>query len=164
MVTVSKRRIIAQANCSASWRQNQWLLIFLGSWGLLIGLLFGLQGAWLILPLISFELALLALVLFLVCKKIHQRHVLRFQQQQIILEKGSTCPAYFWQLPLGHTRISVERQQHPWSPIKILLCTKEENIPVGDFLNQQDSQILLCELRQKGLRVCNDSEAGSFIS
>jgi uncharacterized membrane protein len=164
MVTVSKRQIIAQANCSASWRQNQCLLIILGGWGLLVSLFFSLQGAWLILPLVSFELALLALVLFLVCRKIHQRHVLRFQQQQITLEKGSNCPALQWQLALSHTRISVERQPHPWSPIKILLCTAEETIPVGDFLNQHDSQILLCELRQKGLRVCNDSQTGSIIS
>ena len=164
MVTVSKRQIIAQANCSASWRQNQWLLIILSSWGLFVSLLFGLQGAWLILPLVSFELILLALVLFLACKKIHQRHVLRFQQQQITLEKGSSCPDLHWQLALSQTRISVERQRHPWDPIKILLCTAEETIPVGDFLNQHDSQILLCELRQKGLRVCNDSQTGSIIS
>ena len=164
MVTVSKRQIIAQANCSASWRQNQCLLLVLGGWGLLVSLIFGLQGAWLILPLVSVELALLALVLFLVYKKIHQRHVLRFQQQQFTLEKGNSCPVLQWQLALSNTRISVERQQHPWSPIKIALCTAEENIPVGDFLNQQDSQLLLCELRQKGLRVYNDSQAGSFIS
>jgi uncharacterized membrane protein len=164
MVTVSKRQIIAQANCSASWRQNQCLLIILSCWGLLISLLFCLQGAWLILPLVSFELMLLAVVLFLVCKKIHQRHVLRFQQQQVTLEKGSCSPTLQWQLALSQTRISVERQQHPWSPIKIILCTAEETIPVGDFLNQQDSQILLCELRHKGLRVCNDSQTGSIIS
>ena len=164
MVTVSKRQIIAQANCSASWRQNKCLLVVLGGWGLLVSLFFCLQGAWLILPLVSFELALLALVLFLVCKKIHQRHVLRFQLQQVTLEKGSSCPTLQWQLALSHTRISVERQPHPWSPIKILLCTAHENIPVGDFLNQQDSQVLLCELRQKGFRVCNDSQTGSIIS
>lgn len=164
MITVSKQQIVAQPNCSASWRHNQYLLIAFSLWGLGVSLIFALKGAWLILPIISVELLLLAVVLMLVCKKIHQRHVLRFQQQQLTIEKGTRCPARCWQVLLRQTRISVERQQDPCSPLKIQLCTPLETIPVGDFLNHQDSHTLLNELRQKGLSVCNDSEPGSLNS
>jgi len=159
MVTVSKQLIVAQPNCSASWRHNQCLLLAMGVWSILVGLAFGLRGAWLILPIMLIELSIMAMTLYLVCKKIQQRHILRFKQHQLRVEKD---PLHNWQLSLQQTRLSVERQAHPWSPLKIFLCTPQQSIAIGDFLSREDSQILLDELRLKGLRICNDSEAGLF--
>ncbi len=162
MVTVLDKRITAIPNCSASWNHNKWLIAAVASWSLLMAIFFYRQGAWLMVPILSFEVAMLALVLTVVCKKIHQRHVLRFQQENISIEKTGYCPTLHWQLSLQHTAISVERQAHPWSPLKINLCAPGENIPIGDFLNREDSNTLLTELRQQGLPVCNDSPADTL--
>jgi uncharacterized membrane protein len=163
MVTVREQEIIAQPNCSASWRQNQWLLAGFGLCCLFLSLLFYLRGAWLVLPLTGVVLLLFELVLFLTFKKLQQRHILRFHSRQLTLEKTSRHPALRWQLLHSHTRVSVQRQTQSGSPLKIALCTAREYIPLGDFLNCEDSQLLLAELRHRGLMICNDSQAGSLL-
>lgn len=158
--------IIAQPNQSADWQTNKQLLLAMGLLSGLIATGFTLIGAWVILPFAGIEITALGGALYLVCRKLNMRHVLYFSGDQLVIEKGIRCPQRVWQLPRQTTSIIVERQNHPWDPIKINLCCHNEHgaieqISIGDFLNKEDSQLLLDALRRQGLAVRSDSNAGT---
>ena len=156
------RYIIAQPNQSASWQSNKQLLLTVGLITGFIATLFSLMGAWLILPFAGIEITALGGALYVVCRRLNLRHVLHFSGDLLIIEKGMKQAQQRWQLHKQTTSIIVERQNHPWDPIKIYLCSRHqqdtcEQIAVGDFLNSEDSQQLLRILRQQGVAVGTDS-------
>lgn len=165
--TVSSRAscIIAQPNQSANWQANKQILLYIGLASALIATIFSLLGAWLILPFAGLEITALGAALYIVCRKQSLRHVLHFSGDQLLIEKGCNQPEQVWQCSALSTFIVVERQPHPWDPIKISLCNHcangtIEHISFGGFLNKVDSDQLLKVLRDQGLRVRNDSLNG----
>ena len=150
--------LIAQPNRSASWRVNKIVIAAFALWLGLIATVFGVIGLWPIIPFAGLEVAALGAALYYVCWKLQQRHVLRFRENRLILEKGFYYPRFTWRFGLDAVSLSVEVQQHPWDPLKIFLCCRDEQIPLGNFLNKDDSKKLLDLLKQQGLRVRNYSE------
>lgn len=153
--------VIAQPNQSADWQTNKQLILGIGFISGVIATFFSFIGAWVILPFAGLEMTALGGALYIVCKKLNQRHILHFSGDQLVIEKGIRYPQHIWQLPIQHVFISVERQPHPWDPVKLTLCCHRdghhESIIIGDFLNREDSDRLLTVLRQHGLSVRNDS-------
>ena len=171
--------IIVRPNQSASWQSNKRLIVIFGLFSGLVATLFSAIGAWLILPVAGLEITALGSALYLVCRQAGLRHILHIQGQQLLLEKGHCQNLQRWQLDKANTSLYVERQQHPWDPVKISLCYRHQQqpeneysnnhqlsqlelIPIGEFLNRDDSQRLLTALRQQGLRVRNDSRNGDI--
>lgn len=155
------RSVIARPNQSASWEANKHLLLGVGVLSGVIATAFSMIGAWMILPFAGLEITALSGALYVVCKKLNQRHILHFSGDQLIIEKGMRFPQKTWTLPKPHCFISVERCRHPWDPIRITLCCHRgghnETISIGEFLNRDDSDRLLSVLREHGLPVRNDS-------
>lgn len=153
--------VIAQPNQSASWEANKQLLIGIGVFSGLIATGFSLIGVWMVLPFAGLEFTALGGALYIVCRKLNLRHILHFSGDVLVIEKGIRFPQQVWRLPKQHCYLSVERKRHPWDPIRINICCNRdghsENIPIGEFLNQEDSAQLLTVLRQHGLPVRNDS-------
>jgi uncharacterized membrane protein len=171
--------IIARPNQSASWQSNKRLIVIIGIFSGLVATLFSAIGAWLILPVAGLEITALGSALYLVCRRAGLRHILHVQGQQLLLEKGHRHSLQRWQLDKTNTSLFVERQQHPWDPVKISLYYRHQHhpkkkrdnncqqgqielIPIGEFLNKDDSQRLLAALRQQGLKVRNDSCNGDI--
>ncbi len=150
--------LIARPNQSASWRLNKIFILAFGVWIGLIGAVFAAVGLWPILPFAGLEIGGLASALYFVSWKLQQRHVLRFNEQGLTLEKGAYYPRFTWRFARDAVSLSVEVQRHPWDPLKIFLCSRNEQIPLGNFLNKDDSKKLLALLRQQGLPVRNYSE------
>lgn len=150
--------LIAQPNRSASWRLNKLIITMFAIWWTLIAGFFVYLGLWPIAPFAGLEVGGLALALYYVCWKLQQRHVLRFRAQQLIVEKGAYYPRFTWRFARDAVSLSVEVQHHPWDPLKMFLCDGNEQIPLGNFLNRDDSKTLLALLRAQGLRVRNYSE------
>jgi uncharacterized membrane protein len=150
--------LIAQPNHSASWRANKLVIVMIACWWSAIAGVFFARGLWPILPFVGIEIGGLALALYYVCWKLQQRHVVRFETYQLILQKGAYYPRLSWQFARDSVSLSIEVQSHPWDPLKIFLCSPDQQIPLGNFLNKDDSKQLLALLRQQGLRVRNHSE------
>lgn len=150
--------LIAQPNHSANWRLNKIIIILFSAWWALVALLFLTKGLWPIIPFAGLEIGGLAVALYYVCWKLQQRHVLRFCEQQLTLQKGAYYPRFTWQFTREAVSLSVEVQDHPWDPLKIFLCSSDQQIPLGNFLGKDDSRKLLALLREQGLRVRNYSE------
>lgn len=156
--------LIAQPNRSASWQLNKLVIAALALWWTLIASFFVFKGLWPIVPFAGLEVGGLALALYYVCWKLQQRHVLRFRDEQITLQKGAYYPRFSWSFARNAVSLSVEVQPHPWDPLKIFLCSSEQFIPIGNFLNQDDSAKLLKLLREQGLAVRNYSEISHMDS
>lgn len=150
--------LVAAPNRSASWRLNKLIIAAFALWWTLIASFFVFKGLWPIVPFAGIEVGGLALALYYVCWKLQQRHVLRFDDTQLTLQKGAYYPRLSWSFARDAVSLSVEVQPHPWDPLKIFLCSNEQSIPVGNFLNKDDSKKLLQLLRDQGLRVRNFSE------
>jgi uncharacterized membrane protein len=150
--------LIAQPNRSASWRLNKIVIAVFAVWLGIIAAAFAAIGLWPIVPFAGLEVAGLGSALYYVCWKLQQRHVLRFRDNRLILEKGAYYPRFTWRFGMDAVSLSVEVQKHPWDPLKIFLCSSDEEIPLGNFLNKDDSNKLLALLKEQGLRVRNYSE------
>lgn len=156
----TERLIIAEPNRSASWRTNQLLLWVVALWCLTVGGAFAAAGLWLILPFAGAELAALWGSLYWLCWKLNERHVLRFDARQVIIEQGIYHPRRVWRLAREQVSISVDLLNHPEDPLQISLCSPQGSIPIARFLNLEDSRRLLGLLRAEGLPVRNYSHAG----
>ncbi|MDB6060543.1 MAG: hypothetical protein JWM78_646 [Verrucomicrobiaceae bacterium] len=151
--------LIAQPNRSASWQLNKLIIAAFAAWWSLIAGFFVFRGLWPIAPFAGLEVLGLATALYYVCWKLQQRHVFRFSQQQLILQKGAYYPRFTWQFTREAISLSVEVQAHPWDPLKIFLCSRDQQIPIGNFLSKDDSKKLLTLLRAQGVPVRNYSES-----
>lgn len=149
--------LIAQPNRSANWQLNKLVIAAFALWWSLIAGFFVLRGLWPIVPFAGLEVAGLALALYYVSWKLQQRHVLRFHNQQLILQKGAYYPRFTWKFAREAVSLSVEEQPHPWDPLKLFLCSCDQQIPIGNFLNKDDSKKLLVLLRAQGVAVRNYS-------
>ena len=148
--------IIAQPNCSASWRSNQLVLAFLSAVSLTIAALFAVAGAWPILPFAGLELFALGCALYYVSWKLHYRHVIRVDGDTLSIAKGHYHPRQQWQIPLERARLAVTPENHPWDGPALSVHDESESVAVGDFLNREDSLELLSMLREE-LRVSTHS-------
>lgn len=156
--TATESLLIVRPNHSANWRTNKIIIAVFGLWIGLIAATFAAIGLWPILPFAGLEISAFASAMYYVCWKLQQRHVLRFRDDGLTLEKGFYYPCFTWRFARESVSLSVEVQSHPWDPLKIFLCSREEQIPLGNFLNQDDSRKLLGLLKEQGLSVRNHSE------
>jgi uncharacterized membrane protein len=156
--------LIAQPNRSASWQLNKLVIALFALWWTLVAGIFLLKGLWPVLPFAGIEVGGLALALYYVCWKLQQRHVLKFCGAELILQKGAYYPRFSWRFQRDAVSLSVEVQSHPWDPLKIFLCGSEQIIPIGNFLNKDDSKKMLKLLREQGLAVRNYSALGHLDS
>lgn len=160
------RYIIAQPNHSASWQANKQILLVFGLFLGLVATAFTLIGAWILLPFAGIEITALGSALYISCRRSKQRHVIRFDGSQLIIEKGLRQAERRWVFDKQAVSLVVTRNQHPWDPLRIRLCNKNhdgygELIAIGDFLNREDSKKLLALLRAQGLTVSSDSLWGN---
>ena len=150
--------LVAQPNRSASWQLNKLVIVALIGWWTIIAGFFVFKGLWPIAPFAGLEVGGLAAALYYVCWKLQQRHVLHFRGAQLTVHKGAYYPKFSWHFARDAVSLSIEVQPHPWDPLKIFLCSREQYIPIGNFLNKDDSAKLLKLLRKQGLSVRNFSE------
>ena len=142
-------RIVAHPNRSASWSTNKLLICLLAGWCGALSLFFLALGLWPVVPFLGLEVAAVAIGLYAVCWKLQQRHVLRFGDDGIDLQKGHYYPQLSRHFSPGSTSLSVELPEHPWDPPRLFLCCDGERIAIGDFLNKEESKELLGLLRER---------------
>lgn len=154
----NEQLLVARPQHSANWRTNKWLILAFAIWCSVIALFFAVLGLWPIAPFMGLEIIAVATGLYAVCWKLQQRHVLRFRSDTLVIEKGAYYPRQSCQWPRAATFVSVEVQPHAWDPLKIFLCSRSEQIAIGNFLDHDESEELLRQLRAQGLTVRNFSE------
>jgi uncharacterized membrane protein len=142
-------QIIARANHSSSWRVNQLVLLALAVPSLGAAVAFALLGAWPILPFAGLELGSLAAALYYVNWKLQYRQVITFDEQAVRIEEGRFAPIRSWHLARDATALAVTPEQHPWEGPRLAVYSSELRVPIGDFLNRDESLSLLSLLRRE---------------
>lgn len=162
-----RRHIILRPNQSESWRTN---LLFIGSLTLLSAIIaggFSIAGAWMIWPFAGLEILLLSGALYYVCWKLHFRQVLIMTERDIKIEKGYYYPKQSWQFRRSTSAFCVTQASHPWDAPRIHIVADRDTgsdrrlIPLGEFLNQADSETLIAELKSCRLPLVDDSGHGA---
>lgn len=146
-------RIILRPNRSLNWRGNQWVILSLLCISSLISIGFAMVGAWVILPFAGIEIAALTASLYYVSWKLSYCHVLKFEAEQVALEKGVYFPKYSWHFDLDKVILEVTPPNHDWEGPKLNIVHAKDSFSIGEFLSKRDSEALLGQLRRQSMRV-----------
>jgi uncharacterized membrane protein len=151
--------IIAEPNRSASWETNKAVLIVMCCLSAVIAGGFALIGAWPILPFAGLEMLALGSTLYYVCWKLRYRHVVTLEDTSVLIQKGHYHPRQQWRFDRDSTTLQVTTQPHPWDAPLISLCSRGEQVSLGDFLSKDDANALVQLLRDR-FRVQNHTSKG----
>ena len=139
-------RILIRPNQSISWKSSIVFILVIAFTCLTIGLGFAYVGATLILPFAGLEVLLVGICDYLVLNKTSQQEVITLSKDKLTIEKGAHKIKKVWEYFRLWSYISVERPQHPWYPAHIVVTSKGERVPLGDFLNEQEKEELVSNL------------------
>mgnify|MGYP002067391854 FL=1 len=139
-------RILIKPNQSISWKSGLVFVLVIAFTCLSIGLGFAYVGATLILPFAGLEAIFVGICTYLVLNKTSQQEVITLSKDKLIIEKGAYRLKEVWEYFRLWSYITVERPQHPWYPAHIVVTSKGERVPLGDFLNEQEKEELVSSL------------------
>ena len=139
-------RILIRPNQSISWKSSIVFILVIALTCLTIGLGFAYVGATLILPFAGLEVLFVGICVYLVLNKTSQQEVITLSKDKLIIEKGAYRIKQVWEYFRLWSYISVERPRHPWYPAHIVVTSKGERVPLGDFLNEQEKEELVSNL------------------
>jgi uncharacterized membrane protein len=140
-------------NQSMSWRGNVRIWLALLALSALIVTGFSLVGAWVILPFAGLELAALAAGFYYTSRQCQRQEVLVLGPDLIRLEKGMKRKEAEWEMPRQYTRVWQDEPRHPFTPSKLHLQFRDQEIPLGAFLNLDDTRALLAILQRYGILI-----------
>ena len=139
-------RILIRPNQSISWKSSMVFILVIAFTCLTIGFGFAYVGATLILPFAGLEVLFVGICVYLVLNKTSQQEVITLSKDKLIIEKGAYKLKKVWEYFRLWSYISVERPKHPWYPAHIIVTSKGERVPLGDFLNEQEKEELVSSL------------------
>ena len=139
--------IILSPNMSARWQTTKYFLYIVSSVALLIALLFSALGLWLILPFAGLEVLILFIVMYRVSRDCMRQEVIYLNEKQIRVEQGYHKPLMSWQSDIFWTRLIVTPGRPSGHQRRVILRGRESQIEIGRFLNEQDKNHLIKQLR-----------------
>ena len=139
-------RILIKPNQSISWKSGLVFVLVIAFTCLSIGLGFAYVGATLILPFAGLEVIFVGICTYLVLNKTSQQEVITLSKDKLIIEKGAYKLKKVWEYFRLWSYITVERPQHPWYPAHIVVTSKGERVPLGEFLTEQEKEELVSNL------------------
>lgn len=141
-------QIILRPNNSASWEFIKYFLLAIVALSLTIGVSFTLLGYWVILVFTVIEMAVLFSCLWYCLRRSRLQEVLWFTQDKLVLEIGIEKPTQRKEWQRFFTKILVQPAKHPWYRKQIALRHRNEEIQIGQFLDDAEKEQLLRELRR----------------
>lgn len=138
-------------NRSADWPQTRLFVLLICGTTLAIGLFWTFVGAWAVLPFSGIEAALVAWLLYRVCRATYQRQVITVAPDRLRVQFGMRFPQRSWDFDPASARIAVAAPRHHLDGPRLQLYDGVHSIELGSFLNKEDRQLALASLRQAGL-------------
>lgn len=146
-IAQARGHIVVSPNLSAQWRTTKIFLCIVSTVVLVIASVFTLLGLWMILPFAGLEVFALIGVMYWVAHQCHQQQVIYLDDHRIRVEKGYRTPKLTWDSELFWTRLIVNKPPHHWHPKKLILRGRQQQLEIGEFLNETDKKMLIVELR-----------------
>lgn len=140
--------IVVCPNMSGHWQVTRLFLWIVSILALSIATVFTLMGAWLILPFAGLEIIALISLMYWVAHQCRRKQVITFSDNRVVVEKGYYNPVTSWESEVFFTRLFIDKPPYRGGqPMKVFLRSKQQQLEIGEFLNEQDKQKLISELR-----------------
>ena len=110
-----------------------------------IATVFYFFGAYLILPFAGIEIAILLIAFYLSFKWSSRKELIYISQEVVKIEKGIHKAEYLWEEFRTFTSFQIEKDAN--KSLRLSLRSKGDDVIVGDFLNEDDKNILINEIR-----------------
>ena len=140
-------RITLTPNKSLSWKSNILFILAISVTCGFIGIAFYIAGAFLILPFAGLEIILVGTCVYLVVQRSYKQEIITLTPEKLKIEKGISKPNQFWEYFRIWAFVVVEKPKHPWYPAHIVITSKGERVPIGDFLTEKEKLDLVDKLR-----------------
>jgi uncharacterized membrane protein len=145
--------IVLLPNRSATWAETKVFVAVICATTLIIGLFWTFIGAWMVLPFSGLEALLVVYVFYRVCQSTYQRQVITCDADKVTVQIGMHFPKRTWTLERQRTRLAVTTATHALAPLTLVIADTLNSIELGSFLNKDDKELALSELRRTGLPV-----------
>ncbi len=136
-------RLTLKPNRSTSWRGNLIFLLLISTPILIIAFGFLYVGAPIILPFAGLEILIVLLASYYVYQKTNKQEIITISPEKLIIEKGKFRPETSIEFIREWAYVFVERAKHPWYPVHIVISSKGQRVPVGEFLTDDDKKIFI---------------------
>ena len=140
-------RITLKPNKSLSWKSNLLFIIAISVTCGAIGIGFYIVGASLILPFAGLEILLVGACVYFVVQRTYKQEIITMTPERLKIEKGISKPDKDWEYFRVWAYVVVEKPKHPWYPAHILITSKGERVPIGDFLTEKEKLTLVENLK-----------------
>ena len=123
-------------------------IIFLASISFIcvgIATVFYFFGAYLILPFAGIEIAVLLIAFYISFKWSSRKELIYISQEVVKIEKGIHKAEYLWEEFRTFTSFQIEKNAN--KSLRLSFRSKGDDVIVGDFLNEDDKNILINEIR-----------------
>ncbi|MFL2753716.1 MAG: DUF2244 domain-containing protein [Gammaproteobacteria bacterium] len=136
-------RISLFPNRSISWKGNLWFLALVSTPITIIAFGFLYVGAPIILPFAGLEILIVLSASYYVFRNVNKQEILTFTPERLIIEKGRLRPETTTEFIREWSYVFIEKPTHPWYPLHVVISSKGERVPIGDFLTEEDKKILI---------------------
>ena len=140
--------ILLRPNQSTDWKSSLLFIFIIAFTCLSIGIGFAFAGAIMILPFAGLEVLFVGICVYLVMKKTYKQEVITLTKEKLKIEKGEGKINQVWEYYRMWSFVSVERPEHPWYPAHIVVTSKGERVPIGDFLTADEKDDLVNNLER----------------
>ena len=110
-----------------------------------IATVFYFFGAYLILPFAGIEIAILLIAFYLSFKWSSRKELIYISKEVVKIEKGIHKAEYLWEEFRTFTSFQIEKDAN--KSLRLSFRSKGDDVIVGDFLNEDDKNILINEIR-----------------
>jgi len=140
-------QIILYPNRSASWKSIKQFLWAISVFAFTIAFSFAFFGLWMVLPFAGLEIFALVGLMYWVALQCRRQEVIRIVDHRIVVEQGYETPKKTWQSDLFMTRLVIDRPTGYGRPRRLFLRGSQQQLEIGQFLNEEDKKLLVAELR-----------------
>ena len=139
--------IVLRPNNSSSWQFNMVIVSSLAFIAFCISTFFALQGIWLVFPFAGLEVSALLICLYLRLRANIRIEVITFDESTVIIERGRYHAEKSWKYHRLWTKILVKRPGNHSRQKQIFIRSHGKELELGSFLNKQDKDILVQNLK-----------------
>lgn len=139
--------IVLRPNNSATWKFNMQVVGSLALIGFIISTYFALKGMWLIYPFAGLEIGLLFACLYIRLRANINTEVITFDDDTVSVERGSYHAEKSWTYHRLWAKVFVREPSLRGRPKKIFIRSHGKELELGSFLNKQDKELLIKDLK-----------------
>jgi uncharacterized membrane protein len=146
-----------QPNRSANWRQNKLLIMLMAAFVMIIAIAWSIAGAWVILPFAGFEVGLLAFLMYRVSYSTYQKQIITINKNQLTFHSGVYYPKRFYSFCIDNVILKIIEPKTEYEQTVMTLQDNNQQLCIGQFLNQQDRLTTLAHLKKANIHIQRDN-------